>query len=95
MMSEIAKDDTRLTLHDVCERCEISVSTLTAYVEEGLIEVGGTRTEWRFSENHLVHIHKARRLERDLRLNPAGVVLVIDLLARIDGLTLQLKRFET
>ena len=66
-----------------------------SYVEEGLIEVSGPDTQsWRFTRTHIVHLQKAHRLEQDLRLNPAGSVLVLELQAQIERLQARLRAFE-
>ena len=48
--------------------------------------LGGSRHEWRFTRLSVVRVAKARRLERDLDLNPPGVALVLDLLDELDAL---------
>lgn len=95
MASEILNDDPVLTLEELCENCGLPAAKVTAYVEEGLIEVRGeVVTEWRFSEASIVQIGKAHRLEQDLRLNPAGATLVLELIARIEALKAQIRRLE-
>ena len=84
-----------MTLDDVCERCGLSSDIIVTYVQEGLVDVSGDDAScWRFSQTHLVYIQKARRLETDLRLNPAGSVLVLELMAQIEKLKNQLKSFD-
>jgi len=95
MSDNFLKDQPELTLEDVCECCGLSADTVITYVHEGLVDVRGKdATGWRFSQTHMVHIKKASRLEQDLRLNPAGSVLVLELLSQIDDLKNQIKRFE-
>ncbi len=95
MIDGLLKDQRNMTLQDVCEHCDLSQEDVVAYIEEGLISVTGeTVSNWRFSEIHLLHIRKARRLEHDLRLNPAGSVLVLELLQEIEHLKNQLKRLQ-
>ena len=82
-------------MQDVCDQCDLSHADVVTYIEEGLISVTGqTASNWRFSEIHLFHIQKARRLECDLRLNPAGSVLVLELMQEIEQLKNQLKRLQ-
>jgi chaperone modulatory protein CbpM len=95
MTSDLLKHRAEMTLEDVCNTCGLATDTIVTYVQEGLIDVPGDNTSnWRFSETQIVHIQKATRLEHDLRLNTAGSVLVLELLAQIEDLKTQLKRFE-
>lgn len=95
MIDGLLKNQKSLTLQDICDQCSLSRETVVAYIEEGLIDVAGdTASGWRFSEIHLLHIQKANRLERDLRLNPAGSVLVLELMQQIEHLKNQIKRLQ-
>ena len=95
MNNDILNDDELLTINDVCENCGLDQETVLTYVHEGLIEVNGNSiTTMQFSQSHVVRIQKAHRLERDLRLNPAGSVLVLELIAQIDDLKNQLQYFK-
>ncbi len=95
MSKDLLQEQSDLTLDDICERCGLSIDTVTTYVHEGLVDVSGSEaTGWKFTQTHMVHIQKARRLEQDLRLNPAGSVLVLELLAQIDTLKARLKHFD-
>jgi len=92
MNDDLLKDQETLTLREVCEHCSLDQEAVVAYVQEGLVDVKGNNSgSWRFSEIHMIHIQKASRLERDLRLNPAGSVLVLELMNEIDRLKKQLK----
>ena len=92
MNDDLLKEQETLTLKEVCEHCNLDQKSIVAYIQEGLVEVSGSNTgSWRFSEIHMIHIQKASRLERDLRLNPAGSVLVLELMKEIDKLKKQLK----
>jgi len=95
MSDDHTHEGAELTFDDICKACDLPATTVTIYIEEGLIEVeGGDVAHWRFTETALVHIRKARRLERDLRLNPAGSVLVLELMGEIDDLKKQLRRYQ-
>lgn len=95
MADKVLRDTPEMTLNEICEACGLSSQTVLAYIEEGLIDVRGEPASgWRFSEVHMVHIQKACRLERDLRLNPAGSVLALELMEKIENLENQLKRLE-
>ncbi len=95
MNDDILDDHETLTLEDVCQNCNLDQDVVLTYVQEGLIDVSGHNAgTMRFSHSHIVRIQKANRLERDLRLNPAGSVLVLELIAQIDDLKNQLKYFK-
>lgn len=95
MHDDVLNDQTNLTLKDVCEKCGLDRETVTTYVEEGLLDIsGGGMGTMHFSRSHIVRLQKATRLERDLRLNPAGSVLVLELMAEIESLKNQLKYFQ-
>ena len=95
MSNNLLKDRAELTLEQVCTACGVQTETVVTYIQEGLIDLAGDDVgQWRFSETQLVHLQKAHRLERDLRLNAAGSVLVLELTARIEQLETRLKRYE-
>ena len=73
-----------LSLKEVCLRCHINAEKVIQFVDYGLVEPEGeTHSDWLFSPEHYLRIRKALRLQRDLSVNEAGVVLVIDLLDRL------------
>jgi len=95
MTNDLTNEKADLTIDDFCQRCGLSSDVVTTYVEEGLIEVSGPDTQsWKFTRTHIVHLQKAHRLEQDLRLNPAGSVLVLELQAQIERLQARLRAFE-
>jgi len=96
-MSKINQNDiAHLTLEDVCKSSGLTIVQITEYIQEGLFEVRGDDKEhWRFSETHLVMFQKVLRLEQDLRLNPAGAVLALELMAEIENLKKRLRRTDS
>lgn len=95
MVNDVVGERPELTVNEICECCDITVSKVQTYVEEGLFHVEGSDAgSWRFTETCLVTMKKAVRLEQDLRLNPAGVVLAFELMQRIEMLENELKRLE-
>lgn len=95
MTGEIASEELKLALKDICEHCGLPESKIMAYIEEGVVEIrGGDVEQWRFSEVNMVQFRKAYRLETDLRLNPAGAALALELMAQIERLEQKLKRLE-
>ena len=95
MTEEFLGEDPKLRLEDICLQCSLSISKATAYIEEGVVDVQGDDVEqWRFSEVSIIQFKKAQRLEQDLRLNPAGVALALELMSQIDELKTRLERFQ-
>jgi len=95
MSGEILSDERKLALEDICETCGLPESKIITYIEEGVVEVQGGDVElWRFSELSVVRIQKAVRLEKDLRLNPAGAALALELMSQIEELKTELNRLQ-
>ena len=95
MTGEVLSEEHKLALADICENCGLSESKVRTYIEESVVEVQGDGVKlWRFSEVSVVQIQKAHRLERDLRLNPAGAALALELMSQIEDLKNRLKRFQ-
>lgn len=92
MKNNLLNTAAEMTLQQLAEKCQIEEPQIITYVEEGILTVeGNTPTEWRFSELSVVHIEKAKRLERDLGINPAGAALAFELLSEIDDMKQELK----
>ena len=83
------------SLDDLCVVCRVEEEFVAQLVEHGALDpVGISRTEWRFASVSIARVSKAKRLERDLGLNTAGVALALDLLAQIDELRARLRTYE-
>ena len=92
MAGKVLSEDQKLTLREICKSCGLSEPKVRTYIEENVVEVRGDDVRlWRFSEVNMVQIRKAHRLERDLRLNPAGAALALELMSQIENLKSQLK----
>jgi chaperone modulatory protein CbpM len=79
------------SLEELSSACKVETTWVVELVEHGIIEARGrTISEWRFSSTSVVQLAKAKRFDRDLGLNPAGIALVFDLLNQIDGLRARL-----
>jgi chaperone modulatory protein CbpM len=75
----------------------VRIVHIRRYVEFGLLEPEKPRPtapvpDARFDPTHAARVAKAERLRRDLDLNYAGAVLVIELLERIGELEARLPR---
>jgi len=85
-----------LTLQDLCRFCQADETWVIELVEHGVLEpLGSTSGNWRFVGTSIVRAKKARRLNRDLGINTAGVALVLDLLDERDALMRRFAQHET
>lgn len=93
--AELVDTATLCTVEELCLACNVDANWIAKLVEHGVIEpideIGADR---RFTSLAIVRVAKARRLERDLNLNPPGLAVVLDLLDEIDELRRQLARAQ-
>jgi len=89
-------EQVELSLSELSYACCSSAEWIIELVDEGGLEVishkrhKSQNTPWRFSADSLLKAQTARRLQRDLNINLAGVVLVLDLLQQIEQLESEL-----
>lgn len=84
-----------LSLQDLCRFCQADETWVIDLVEHGVLEpIGSKIGNWKFVGTSIVRARKARRLNRDLGINTAGVALVLDLLEERDALLRRLARDE-
>jgi chaperone modulatory protein CbpM len=89
--AELVDAATLCTVEELCLACNVDANWIAELVEHGVIEpIGQASADWRFTSLTILRIAKARRLERDLNLNPPGLAVVLDLLDEIDDLRMQL-----
>ena len=83
----ILDEETRFTLHEVCEFCSIRESAVIEMVEEGITEpLDATAATLEFSGVAVTRLMMACRLQRDLHVNLAGAALALELLDEIRAL---------
>ena len=83
----IVENETRLSLRQLCDSCAVRAEYIIELVDEGFIEPSGVeKSHWCFSGVSIKRVQKAKRLQRDLGINLAGVALVIDLIDEIECL---------
>lgn len=84
-----------LTLQDLCRFCHADEAWVIELVEHGVLDpIGATSSNWRFVGSSIRRAKKARRLNRDLGVNTAGVALVLDLLDERDSVMRRLAKYE-
>ena len=85
-----------LTLPDLCRACGGDSGEVMALVGEGLLHPTGQGPEdWQFSGQALPTARNAVRLAHDLELSIAAAAVVMDLLAEVEALRSQTKRYST
>ncbi len=92
LSGNIVENETRLTLRQLCDSCAVRAEYIIELVDEGFIEPSGVeKSHWYFSGVSIKRVQKAKRLQRDLGINLAGVALVIDLIDEIEYLRARLE----
>lgn len=90
LVGEIVEEELTLTVEELCQACAVEHERVAELVEQGLLELqaGG---ELRLAGDSLRRARVALRLQRDLGVNAAGAVLVVELLERIAALEQRLR----
>ncbi len=89
----ILEEEIHLSLRELCDACAVHAEFITELVDEGVIEPSGfDKSHWCFSGISLHRIRTAKRLQRDLGINLAGVALALDLLDEMQRLHTQLQK---
>jgi chaperone modulatory protein CbpM len=89
----ILEDTARLTLRELCDACAVNAEFIAELIDEGVLEPAGTeKSHWCFTGFSLHRVRTAKRLQRDLGINLAGVALALELLDEVRQLREQLNR---
>jgi len=89
----VVEEEIDLTLRQLCRACCVEEAVVVVWVFEGVLEpAGSSPRDWRFGGESLRRTRQASRLWRDLKINPAGVALALDLLDEIALLRVRLQR---
>ena len=93
LSGHIIENETRLTMRQLCDACAVRAEYIIELVDEGFIEPSGIeKSHWCFSGLSIQRVQKAKRLQQDLGINPAGVALAIELFDEIERLRARLER---
>ena len=85
-----------LSFQELCRFCQADEAWLIELVDTGVIEPQGSAVQnWRFRGMSITRAKKARRLNRDLGINTAGVAMVLELLEERDAILRRLARYES
>jgi chaperone modulatory protein CbpM len=85
----IMDEEISLTVDELCRASAAETAQILALVEEGVLEPSKLVEEseqWCFSGASVRRVRIAMRLQRDLKINLAGVALALDLLDEIESL---------
>lgn len=85
-------EEHELLLEELCELSGLSETELRELVDYGVLApIDSDAGHWSFTADRLVLARSARRLRRDLDLDPHGVALVVTLLERVRDLETELR----
>lgn len=90
-------DGSTFTLHEICERGECHAEFVIKLVSYGIISPVEPETEtrhWLFDVASLARLHKARRLQRDLKMNLPGLAMSLDLLDEVHSMRREVERLN-
>ena len=95
LKAEIVEYGEDVSLARLCATCGVSPDWVMSLVRHGGLMPRGRRPRnWRFSATAIVRVNRARRLSRDLELDPAATAVVLDLIDEIDRLRARLDRLR-
>jgi len=90
-------DGSTFTLHEVCERGECHAEFVIKLVNYGIIspvEPSAEARQWLFDVAALARLHKARRLQRDLKMNLPGLAMSLELLDEVQEMRREVARLN-
>ncbi|MBK1853063.1 chaperone modulator CbpM [Marinobacter sp. 1-4A] len=90
-------DGSTFTLHEVCERGECHAEFVIKLVSYGIIapvEPAEETRQWLFDVAALARLHKARRLQRDLKMNLPGLAMSLELLDEVQDMRKEVERLN-
>ncbi|MBL1272193.1 MAG: chaperone modulatory protein CbpM [Marinobacter maritimus] len=90
-------DGSTFTLHEVCERGECHAEFVIKLVSYGIIAPVEPATEarqWLFDLAALARLHKAIRLQRDLKMNLPGLAMSLELLDEVQDMRREVDRLS-
>ncbi len=88
--------DAPYAFEEVCEVFVVEKRLVLEMVEFGILTPEGKDVAtWRFSGAAILRLQRARRLQRDLEINLAGVAVALDLLDELDRTRHRVKTLES
>jgi chaperone modulatory protein CbpM len=95
IIADYSEESSPLSFEELCEICHISSDFINQLIDYEIIHPQGeSPNEWVFDLDQLQRIKTTLRLQHDLDVNLAGVVVVLDLLEQLDEIRERIKLFE-
>ncbi len=96
---DVTASRTTFSLRDMCERGECHAELVVKMVSYGIIEPTESTPEtpeqnWEFDLAALMRLHKAIRLQRDLKLNLPGLAMSLELLDEVESMRRDISRLR-
>lgn len=83
-------------LEELCAACFVEEALVLEMIDVGILAPEGTdRAAWRFGTRAVIRLKRARRLQRDLEINLAGIAVTLDLLDELETAKRRVKTLET
>lgn len=93
LSGEIFELHTSLSIYDLSRMCTVDAHYIVELVDEGIVNAAvDDAGELRFAGDALRRVRTARRLQRDLEINLAGVALALQLMEELDRLRRELRQ---
>lgn len=96
---DVAASRATFSLREMCERGECHAELVLKMVSYGIIEPIESTTDaseatWEFDLAALMRLHKAIRLQRDLKLNLPGLAMSLELLDEVESMRRDIHRLR-
>ena len=96
---DVADSRVTFSLREMCDRGECHAELVLKMVSYGIIEPiepseSGSEQAWQFDLAALMRLHKAIRLQRDLKLNLPGLAMSLDLLDEVEAMRRELTQLR-
>ncbi|EKD70892.1 MAG: hypothetical protein ACD_46C00342G0003 [uncultured bacterium] len=87
-------EENLFSLEELCRVSGIPEEFIQELISYEIIEPLQAEENWIFDITHLERVKAARRLQRDLEVNMAGIVIVLDLLDELEELRAKMRILE-
>lgn len=96
---DVADSRVTFSLREMCERGECHAELVLKMVSYGIIEpieptAAESEQSWEFDLASLMRLHKAIRLQRDLKMNLPGLAMSLDLLDEVEAMRRDITRLR-
>ena len=92
----LLNEQVHVSLTEICQACSCRTQWVVDLVQEGILEPHGHQhSDWQFPGSSISRARSARRLQRDLGINLAGVALALGLLEEVETLRCRIRSGES